>query len=119
MVNFYHRHFPNYSQIAQPLSSKTGGGTVTWTDACQNAFQTLKEALVNPTFLGFPDFSPEALPLEFIVYAFKLGAEACLSQKKMMYSNQLLTYQQLSVDCRKIIVLQIRHLLLYDEQLNP
>lgn len=82
MVNFYRRHIPNCSQIAQPLSSQTGGKTVTWTEGCQNAFTQLKEALVNPTLLGFPNYSPEASPLELYVDASNLGAGACLSQKQ-------------------------------------
>lgn len=32
-----------------------------WTEACQQAFQTLKVALTNPPVLAYPDFSRELL----------------------------------------------------------
>ena len=82
MVNFYRRHIPNCSQIAKPLSSQTGGKTVSWDEKCQNAFDQLKQALVNPILLGFPDYSPEASPMELHVDASDIGAGASLSQKQ-------------------------------------
>src|SRR6201990_1502600 len=82
MVNFYRRHIPNCSQISQPLSSQTGGKTVHWSEDCQKAFCQLKAALVDPELLGFPDYSPEASPLELYVDASNIGAGACLSQKQ-------------------------------------
>ena len=82
MVNFYRRHIPNCSQISQPLSSQTGGKTVHWSEDCQKAFCQLKAALVDPELLGFPDYSPEASPLELFVDASSIGAGACLSQKQ-------------------------------------
>ncbi|KAL7648346.1 UNVERIFIED_CONTAM: hypothetical protein RMT77_000252 [Armadillidium vulgare] len=82
MVNFYRRHIPNCSQIAQPLSAQTGGKTVTWTKECQTAFEALKAALINPTLLGFPDYTPTASPLELYVDASNVGAGACLSQNQ-------------------------------------
>ncbi|KAL7634312.1 UNVERIFIED_CONTAM: hypothetical protein RMT77_014689 [Armadillidium vulgare] len=82
MVNFYRRHIPNCSQIAKPLSAQTGGKTVSWNEKCQNAFDQLKQALVDPILLGFPDYSAEASPMELHVDASDIGAGASLSQKQ-------------------------------------
>lgn len=58
MIGFYRRFVPNYSQIALPLTDLTKGaktGHVTWTAACQKAFDGLKQALVTDPVLRLPD----------------------------------------------------------------
>lgn len=44
------------------------------------AFQELKQVLVNPTLLSFPDYVSGASPMELHVDASDIGAGACLSQ---------------------------------------
>ena len=56
--NFYRRFIPNYSRIARPLNLLTHKD-VKWdfSDACHEAFQKLKDALVNAPLLIYHDFS--------------------------------------------------------------
>src|SRR5678816_4117115 len=46
----------------------------------KQAFEELKQALVNPRLLGFPDYDSAASPMELHVDASEIGAGACLSQ---------------------------------------
>ena len=80
MVNFYRRHIPHCSEIAKPLSERTGGKSLIWDEKCQKAFQRLKEAMVSPRLLTYPDRRPGASPLELHTDASDIGAGACLSQ---------------------------------------
>src|SRR5215469_481545 len=82
MVNFYRRHIPNCSTIAKPLSRQTGSKNIVWDQNCQLAFNRLKELLVDPKLLTFPDYSREASPLELHMDASAIGAGAVLSQKQ-------------------------------------
>ena len=46
------------------------------------AFETLKLELAKEVKLAFPDYSPEANPLELYTDASKVGAGACLIQRQ-------------------------------------
>src|SRR5215469_16644253 len=89
MVNFYRRHIPNCSSIAKPLSRQTGSKNIVWDQNCQVAFNRLKELLVDPKLLTFPDYSREASPLELHVFASSIGAGAVLSQKQNKKSRPI------------------------------
>jgi transposase InsO family protein len=59
-ANYYHDHIPNFAQIAEPLHALTRKkAKFRWTPECEGAFQTLKNALIQPPILGFPDFTQE------------------------------------------------------------
>ena len=58
LTNYYRRFIQGYSNIAAPLhklTSKSAGG-YNWDDNCQAAFQTLKQKLISPPILAYPDF---------------------------------------------------------------
>lgn len=59
-ANYYRRFIPNFSQIAAPLNNLTRKNVpFTWSQECQTAFEKLKNALVRPPILQFPNFSKE------------------------------------------------------------
>ena len=58
LTNYYRRFIQGYSNIAAPLhklTSKSVGG-YNWDENCQAAFQTLKQKLISPPILAYPDF---------------------------------------------------------------
>ena len=83
-AGYYRRFIKDFSKIASPLFSLTGGpkkqtvkSSFTWTKECQEAFDELRGKLMSPPILGFPDyFKP------FILYtdASNKGLGAVLSQ---------------------------------------
>ena len=59
LVGYYRKFIPKFSEIAAPLSSLTGKkitDPITWTAACQTAFDKLKNALISQPILATPDF---------------------------------------------------------------
>ena len=55
-VNFYRRFIMDFSHIAKPLHDLTRKDIAwNWTDACQNAFDSLKTAITSSPILVFPD----------------------------------------------------------------
>jgi RNase H-like domain found in reverse transcriptase/Reverse transcriptase (RNA-dependent DNA polymerase) len=55
-VNFYRDMFPQRSHTLAPLTSlPKGKGKLTWTPACQQAFEAIKALLAKDAFLWYPD----------------------------------------------------------------
>ena len=64
MTSFYRSFIPNFSEIALPLTKLTKKNmSFSWDASCEKAFNTLKEQLVSPQVLSFPD-----LGKPFILY---------------------------------------------------
>ena len=65
LCNYYRRFVKGYSFITSPLNKLLKGNkkgrlkSEDWTDECQKAFQTLKNALVTAPILGLPDMNKE------------------------------------------------------------
>lgn len=57
-ANYYRRYIPNFAHIASPLNElQRKGVPFIWNNECQNAFEKLKLALINPPILQYPNFS--------------------------------------------------------------
>ena len=57
LCGFYRKFVPNFAKISQPLTSLTKKDTpYRWTQEQQVAFDKLKEALMTPPILKYPDF---------------------------------------------------------------
>lgn len=79
MSNFYRKFVPKFSIIAKPLNNLTRKHiNFNWTPECQQSFETLRNALINPETLAYPDFSTEFV---LTVDASKTGCGAVLSQQ--------------------------------------
>ena len=60
LAMYYCRFIKGFATIAKPLHRLTEkGANFTWTDACSEAFATLKTKLTSTPILAFPDFSGE------------------------------------------------------------
>lgn len=58
--SYYRRFIPNFAKIAYPLNRLTKKSVAfEWTQVCQEAFTELKERLMQPPILQFPDFTRE------------------------------------------------------------
>ena len=58
MCNFFRKFIPKFAHIANPLNQLLRkDAKFQWTDACQEAFDTLKQKLVEPPVLAFADLS--------------------------------------------------------------
>ena len=96
LVGYYRRFIPGFAKRSAPLRSlledekdskktstkkgpKRGKQPLIWTEQCQTAFDSLKEKLVNPLILGYPDFT-RAFILE--TDASDRGLVAVLSQEQ-------------------------------------
>lgn len=83
-AGYYRRFIPAFSKIASPLHALTRGtanekksAPVSWSSECQNAFDQLKEALVDAPILAYADFS---LPFRLYTDASFDGLGAVLAQ---------------------------------------
>ena len=57
IASYYRRFIQGFAKIAQPLHALTQKGAVfLWTDACQEAFDRLKDSLLGAPILAYPDF---------------------------------------------------------------
>lgn len=58
LTNYFRRFIPNYSRIAQPLTKLLKVDTpFVWSDDCQTAFEALKEKLISPPIVAYPNYS--------------------------------------------------------------
>lgn len=80
LASYYRRFVPCFAKIAAPLHHLlTKGITFNWTLECQQAFEDLKDKLVNSPVLAYPDFN-KSFVLETDASIRGLGA--VLSQKQ-------------------------------------
>ena len=75
---YYRQFISNYSEISRPLSQLSSKHTpFHWDDGCQQAFEVLKQSLVQAPILAYPDYS---LPFILDTDASEVGSGAVLSQ---------------------------------------
>ena len=58
LTNYYRKFVKDFAHIASPLHDLTKkGAAFLWTEECQTAFETLKQALTEAPILTYPDFT--------------------------------------------------------------
>ena len=78
ICNYYRRFIKGFAAIASPLNKLTSKNVkFSWTPACQQSFDTLKQALVSAPILAYPDFR---LPFHLYVDASQIGIGLTLGQ---------------------------------------
>jgi hypothetical protein len=91
ITGFYRRFIKDYAHVAVPLHLLTRKeNPFVWTDDCQIAFDTLKNALVSSDVCAYPDFSK---PFDLDVDASGVAIGTCLSQngKVIAYGGRVLS----------------------------
>jgi lipoate-protein ligase A len=57
-ANYYRKFIPNFAEKAHPLNKLSRKNVdFTWNEQCQKSFETLKESLITPPVLAYPDLS--------------------------------------------------------------
>ena len=80
LASYYRRFVPNFAKIAWPLHKLTKKDAwFSWTEECEQAFNSLKEKLVTAPVLVFPNFS---VPFQLETDASGSSLGAILSQKQ-------------------------------------
>ncbi len=85
-MSYYRRFVSGFAQLARPLHALVGKGgkgnidvPLNWTTECQTAFDELKQCLMSPPVLAYPDFSQSfILPTDGSLH----GLGAVLSQRQ-------------------------------------
>ena len=69
LSNYYRRFIEHYLDITEPLHKLTrkSGSSYQWTEQCASAFRVLKQRLITPSILAYPNFS----------HPFVLATDAC------------------------------------------
>jgi hypothetical protein len=79
LVNHFRKFIKHYSKIAVPLTNLTKKSHPwVWTGRCQDAFELLKQKLIEAPLLRSPN---ESLPYEVVTDAFDLGPGGVLLQE--------------------------------------
>lgn len=79
-ANYYRKFIPSFAEIAKPLSDLTRKREeFRWTEVHQKAFEKLKNSLISPKILQYPDFEKQFI---IKVDASSLGCAGVLLQEK-------------------------------------
>lgn len=79
LANYYRKILPNFATISIPLNNLTRKNAIfTWDKKENDAFISIKNMLLNPRLLAYPDYN---LPFTLTVDASKSGCGAVLSQE--------------------------------------
>ena len=98
VTGYYRKFTKNYSSIAAPLYALTKkNANFTWTEECENAFQLLKNALISPPILAYPEYDkPFQLYTDASSYA--VGAVLCQTQngveRVICYAGRALSHAE-------------------------
>lgn len=80
MTGYYRRFVESYASIASPLYRLTKSDVpFVWTEACEKAFQQLKEKLITAPILAYPDFT-KPFRVHTDASGFAIGAVLCQEQ---------------------------------------
>ena len=90
LTNYYRRFVPNYANIAKPLQNLTKKDQQwVWDDKCQQAFIKLRESLVSPPLLAYPDMDR---PFILTTDASGVAISYILSQKDTEGVEHVISY---------------------------
>ena len=117
-VNYYRKFIKDYSKIARPLYDLVSGDNakkrtnpVEWSEAAEEAFQTLIEKCTTAPILGYADFS---LPFELHIDASGIGLGAILYQKQegkkrvIAYASRTLSHSEARYPAHKLEFLALK-----------
>ena len=122
LASYYRRYIHDFATIAAPLHQLTQKGiSFNWSQECTDAFNLLKQKLVQAPILAFPNFSTVASPFVFYTDASSIGIGAVLEQDShvIAYASRALTksekqYNVIQRECLALVyaLKQFRHYLI-------
>ena len=90
LVSYYRKFIKSFATIAKPLHRLTEkNATFKWTPQCQHAFESLRQQLVSPLILVFPDYQR---PFLLDTDASNVGIGAVLSQVQDDGKERVIAY---------------------------
>lgn len=113
LSGYYRKHIKSYSKIALPLTELTKNeNKFTWTSECEEAFNKLKQALVNPPILAYPvygkdyilqtDASGEAIGL--VLGQIQNGKQVVISYGGKKLTNSEKKFSTTERECLAVVV---------------
>ena len=122
LASYYRRYIRRFADLAAPLYHLTQNGVpFEWSPVCQNAFQSLKDALTSAPVLAYPRFDSKAASFVLHTDASDNGLGAVLEQdgRVVAYASRTLTnteknYSVIQKECLAVVYAtkQFRHYLL-------
>ena len=109
---YFRKFVPHFSTIAHPLHKLLRAREPwLWTDACENAFNTLKTKLAEAPLLAMPNFDKDALPFEIICDASNVGVGAILTQggRPIAYESRRLNPAEMNYHPGELELLAVVH----------
>lgn len=112
MINYFNKYIPNYASICSVLNNlRKKNVPYIWTEDCQKAFLTLKQAIMSPPVLHLPCFENKFI---LMTDASENGIGGCLMQEKhgnrvpiayfsRRMSNSELAYSIYEKECLSVI----------------
>jgi len=104
LANFLRKHVDGFARIAAPLQEQMGGKNehkIIPTEDFLKSFQELKDALISPPVLAYPDYAPDAQPFRVKPDACQIACGATLTQvqdgeeRVIAYASRAFTKSQL------------------------
>jgi hypothetical protein len=111
LVNYFQKFIEHYSEIAVPLTNLTRKASAwNWTGRCQDAFELLKQKLVEAPLLRTPN---KRLPYEVVMDASDLGLSAVLLQEghHVAFESRKLNSAELNYNVTEKEMLAVVHAL--------
>lgn len=99
MCNYYRKFIPHFADITIPLNKLCRKHIkFEWTENCQNSFEILKQALVTPPILEYPNFSTDnEFVLQTDASGISIGSVLCNKNlKPIAYASRPLNKAELN-----------------------
>lgn len=98
-ANYYRKFIPNFARIVIPMTKLCKKNMVfQWTEQCEESFLLLKQALMNPPVLDYPNFSDKnTFILQTDSSGFAIGSVLCNGNgKPVAYASRSLNKSELN-----------------------
>ena len=90
LINYYRKFIKDFSTLASPLTRLTKKKVpFEWSEECEVAFKTMKQCLINPPILVYPDYNKK---FKITTDASNVGLGAILSQEDDEGLDRVIAY---------------------------